>query len=84
MIHFNPISLAFWAKPKGAVLIIIKASGNHLWNVILQGSYRPTPPTIVPGYEVRLANPCNKIEMEMQYVGEKGSNFEIQGTAGLA
>ncbi len=84
-IRFNPISLALWPRrySEGAALILIKACENQVWRVILQTRYFPIAPTIVPGYEVKLKQPCDSIQLEVQWMGTVGANFEIQGTAAL-
>jgi len=82
---FNPMSVAFWPSRRGVVLLIMKACGNHVWRVVIQGNdkkdNKPAPPVIVPGYTVRLKNPCGEVELEIQFMGERGGNVEIQGTA---
>jgi len=85
LIRFNPISIALWPRnnSKGAALILIRSCGSEFWRVIVQAAYFPIQPTIVPGYEVRLKQPCDHIQLEMHWIGEVGANFEIQGTAVL-
>ncbi len=82
---FNPMSIAFWPDRRGVVLLIMKACSDHVWRVVIQGNDRednkPVPTVVVPGYKIKVRQPCNALELEISFMGERGGNVEIQGTA---
>jgi len=39
--------------------------------------------SVIPGYQVELSEPCNLIELTMEWSGTGTANSEIQGTATL-